>query len=187
MAALTLFVERLSPGRIARLHAPDQLVLRFEQRQKARLRTRLESGREVGIQLARGTILRGGDLLRADSGEIVRVVAAAEPVSTVTGQDPLALARGAYHLGNRHVSLEVGQGYLRYLADHVLDHMVESLGLRVRHENAAFEPEGGAYHHGHDRATTAAHTHGDSHGHGHSHGHGDEERHGHSHEHEHDR
>jgi urease accessory protein len=172
MATLTLFTERLNPGKVTQLHAREQIVLCFDERQRARLRTRLASGRECGIQLTRGTILRGGDLLRADSGEIVRVVAAKEAVSHVTSADPLALARGAYHLGNRHVSLEVGPGYLRYLADHVLDHMVESLGLKVTHERTPFEPEGGAYSHGHGQ------------GHAHDHDHDHDHNHGHGHEHE---
>jgi urease accessory protein len=155
----------LKSGKFSPLQIQDQLVLRFDQRQKARQRARLMSGREVGIQLPRGTVLRGGDCLQGASGEIVRVVAAPEPVSIVTSNDPLLLARAAYHLGNRHVSLEVQRGYLRYLRDHVLDHMIESLGLRVSYAQEPFEPEAGAY---------AEHSHGHDHEHAHSHAHSHE-------------
>lgn len=168
MEALPVFKEYLRAGKIAHLHGMDQLVLRFEQRQKARQRAKLESGLEVGIQLPRGTVLRGGDYLRGENGDIIRVVAAAEFVSIVTSADPQKLARAAYHLGNRHVHLQVGRGELRYLADHVLDHMIVSLGLNLDHDRLPFEPEAGAYSHGH------------SHRHGHDHDH--DSGHGHSHE-----
>ena len=126
------------------------LTLIFELRQKSRLHTHLDSGEEVALLLPRGTVLRHGDCLRADSGLIVLVQAAPEAVSTVSASDPQLLARAAYHLGNRHVRLQVGDGWLRYLHDHVLDAMVVTLGLRVVCETAAFEPEAGAYH-AHDR------------------------------------
>lgn len=138
----------------------DLLVLPFAERQKARQRALLESGRAVGLKLPRGTVLRGGDLIRSDCGLVVKVQAANEPVSTVRAVDPVALARVAYHLGNRHVWVQVGDGWLRYLADHVLDDMVRGLGAEVSAESAPFEPEAGAYsaggghhhHHGHDHA-----------------------------------
>lgn len=157
---MLLFDEHVRGGKIAPICVSQLLVLNFGQRQKARQRAQLESGREIGIQLRRGTILRGGDYLKAGNGEILRVIAAPEPVSIATCSDPLLLAKAAYHLGNRHVQLELGRGSLRYLVDHVLDHMVESLGLRVAHENAPFEPEAGAYSH--------EHAGGHSHGHAHS-------------------
>jgi urease accessory protein len=130
------------------------LTLPFELRQKSRLKTQLGDGTEVGLMLPRGLILRGGDCLRAEDGSIIRVVAAAESVSTVRHQDLLSIARVSYHLGNRHVSLQIGDGWLRYQHDHVLDDMVRGFGLEVIHEIAPFEPEGGAYgdhehHHGH--------------------------------------
>lgn len=128
-----------------------QLALPFELRSKSRLRTHLASGEEVGVILDRGTVLRGGDLLEAEDGRVIEVVAAAEYVSTVYAKDAAALARIAYHLGNRHVALQVGAGWVRYLHDHVLNDMVRGLGLEVTTEQAAFEPEAGAYggHHGH--------------------------------------
>src|SRR5512138_3590252 len=97
--------------------ATHKLVLPFDRRQKARQRGRLTGGLEVGIQLPRGTVLRGGDLLRAGDGTLVEIVAAAEPVSTVFSRDARRLARAAYHLGNRHVPLQVGPTWVRYVAD----------------------------------------------------------------------
>ena len=153
----------------------DRLVLPFDLRQKSRLRVRLASGQEAALMLPRGTVLRGGDRLRAEDGRIVLVVAAAEPVSLVTGGDARALTRAAYHLGNRHVALEIGPDWLRLIHDHVLDDMLRGLGMTVRVETAPFEPEGGAYggghHHHHDRDPGHAHPHDHDHPH-HSHGNG---------------
>jgi urease accessory protein len=134
--------------------AAVQLVLPFEQRQKSRLRTKLSSGEEVGLLLDRGMVLRGGDKLLADDGRVIEVVAASESVSTVICDDPWQLARASYHLGNRHVSLQIGKGWLRYQHDHVLDDMVRGLGLRVATCTAPFEPEAGAY-----GVTAATHSH----------------------------
>ncbi len=129
--------------------ADDRLILPFDQRQKSRLRVTLASGDEAALLLERGTTLRGGDRLRADDGRIVLVVAADEALARVTAADPAALARAAYHLGNRHVKLQVGPGWLRMEQDHVLEHMLEHLGATVAHELAPFEPESGAYGGGH--------------------------------------
>ncbi|MEC7520967.1 MAG: urease accessory protein UreE [Myxococcota bacterium] len=126
-----------------------ELTLPFSDRKRSRLRARLTDGREVGLFLPRGTVLRGGDLLRSEDGTVVRVVAAPEPLSTVRSDDARALCRAAYHLGNRHVPVEVGDGWLRYERDHVLDEMVRGLGLEVTLEETGFEPESGAYGHGH--------------------------------------
>lgn len=139
--------------------ADVQLVLPFQLRSKSRVRTALENGEEVGLVLERGSILRGGDLLLAEDGRVVAVVAAPERVSTVRSTDPHQLLRATYHLGNRHVALQIGHGWVRYQHDHVLDEMVEGLGLEVQIEDAPFEPEAGAYG-GHAALM----------GHGHSHG-----------------
>ena len=139
--------------------ADVQLVLPFQLRSKSRVRTALATGEEVGVVLERGSILRDGDLLVAGDGRIVAVVAAAERVSTVHSSDPRQLLRAAYHLGNRHVALQIGAGWVRYQHDHVLDEMVIGLGLKVSVEDAPFEPEAGAYG-AHSLIT----------GHGHSHG-----------------
>src|SRR5690349_16853778 len=102
--------------RLTDKRTPDaQLVLPFELPQKTRLRTTLSTGEEVGLNLERGYILRGGDQLLASDGRIIEVAAALENVSTVISDDPLQLARAAYHLGNRHVSVQIGPGWLRFL------------------------------------------------------------------------
>ena len=125
--------------------ADAQLTLPFELRSKSRLRTTISTGEEAGLVLERGTILRGGDLLLAEDGRVIEIVASPEHVSTVRAVDPWALSRAAYHLGNRHIALQVGSGWLRYLHDHVLDDMVRGLGFEVTIEEAPFEPEAGAY------------------------------------------
>lgn len=142
-----------------RLAAPAEpqttLTLPLEQRVKSRLRVTLDNGVEAGVFLDRGPVLREGDLLAADDGFTVLVRAAPERVSTVTCDNPLTLARASYHLGNRHVPLQIEPDRLRYLHDHVLDHMLRGMGLEVTVEDAPFEPESGAYgdhHHGHDHA-----------------------------------
>lgn len=137
--------------------ASATLTLPFESRQKSRLRATLDDGTEVGLFLERGTVLRNGDTLRADNGLIIAVRAAEEEVSMAYTTDEHLLARACYHLGNRHVPLQIGSGWLRYLHDHVLDEMVAQLGLSVRFERAPFEPEAGAYG-GH--ASHARHEHG---------------------------
>ncbi len=129
--------------------AQATLTLPFEQRQKSRLRIRLDNGQDAGLFLPRGTVLRHGDRLRATSGLVVEVRAAPEAVSTARADDTLLLARAAYHLGNRHVALQLGPGWLRYPHDHVLDDMTRELGLTVSREQAPFEPEAGAYGGGH--------------------------------------
>lgn len=137
----------------------DALSLPYDERKKSRLRATSERGQEVAITLERGSALREGDLLAADGGEVLVVRAAVEEVSEVRSSDALALMRAAYHLGNRHVALEIAAGSLRYQHDHVLDGMVRGMGLEVVPRMAAFEPERGAYAH--------AHGHGDERGHGH--------------------
>lgn len=127
--------------------ATERLVLGFDARCKSRLRTRLASGEEVGLFLERGTVLRGGDRLLAKDGRIVEVVAGDETLIEATCSDPLVLARAAYHLGNRHVAVQIGEGCLRFAFDHVLGDMVAGLGLTVTRIVAPFEPEAGAYAH----------------------------------------
>lgn len=149
--------QRLSDRRAAQA----QLILPFELRQKSRLRTALSTGEEVGLNLDRGYILRGGDQLLADDGRVVEIIASPEQVSVVTSNNPLQLARAAYHLGNRHVSVQIGPGWLRYLHDHVLDEMVTGLGLPVSFDTLPFEPEAGAYSsHSHSNILLKAHSHG---------------------------
>jgi urease accessory protein len=137
--------------------AVETATLRFEQRQKSRQRVTLDSGKEAGILLPHGQRLRGGDVLRTPDGCCVRVIEANEPVSLVTTQDPRSLARLSYHLGNRHVAVQINETSLRYTRDHVLDEMVRELGLQPVHEMARFEPENGAYsRHSHAHRTANA-------------------------------
>jgi urease accessory protein len=133
------------------------LTLTLEQRVRSRLRVTLDDGSAAGLFLPRGGILRHGDRIASEDGCVVEVRAATETLSTARCDDPLQLARACYHLGNRHVPIEIGEGLVRYPHDHVLDAMVRGLGLSVVVEERRFEPEWGAY--GEDR------------GHGHGHGH----------------
>jgi urease accessory protein len=149
----------------SKVHGPgeaaDTLTLDFERRRKSRQRVTLDSGREAAVLLAPGTQVHDGDLLSGPGGVLVRVRAAAEPVSVARTADPLRLARACYHLGNRHVAVQVGTGWLRYPHDHVLDEMLRLLGLA---EVARFEPEPGAYEghgqrHAHEHHAAAEHAH----------------------------
>ena len=134
-----------------RAQVSGELRLPFERRQKSRQRATLESGEEVAIALPRGEVLRGGDWIVASDGRIIEVVAAVERVLHAECESPQALARAASHLGNRHVAVQVGPGWLRIVEDHVLAGMLEGLGARITPMNAAFEPEAGAYaRHSHD-------------------------------------
>ncbi|MEZ9190211.1 urease accessory protein UreE [Vibrio sp. 10N.222.52.C3] len=127
-------------------NAPDgYLSLPIDSRIKSRLKVMLDDGRNAGLFLPRGHILRGGEQLSSECGLVVEVKAAPETVSTVYCEDLLLLTRVAYHLGNRHVPLQVEAGWVRYQHDHVLDEMVEGLGAIVTTEKQPFEPEGGAY------------------------------------------
>ena len=144
------------------IQAKGQLQLPFESRQKSRLRTQLVSGEEVGLNLPRGDLLRGGDLVVASDGRVIEVIAADEKVAHITCGDARELARAAYHLGNRHVPVEVGDGYLRMAADHVLADMLKGLGATVEEIDAPFEPVAGAYGEGHAHGGGGH----DEHGHG---------------------
>ena len=127
-------------------NAPDgYLSLPIDSRIKSRLKVMLDDGRNAGLFLPRGHILRGGEQLSSECGLVVEVKAAPETVSTVYCEDSHLLTRVAYHLGNRHVPLQVEAGLVRYQHDHVLDEMVEGLGATVTTEKQPFEPEGGAY------------------------------------------
>ena len=142
---MLLFTERVK-------HTNDfteTLTLAFDMRQKARLKTKLDNGDKAGLMLPRGLVLREGDCLRTDEGIVVKVIAAQEKVSIASSSDKPLLTKASYHLGNRHIPLQIEENCIIYLVDHVLDEMVKSLGLTVTHEMRAFEPETGAYHHHH--------------------------------------
>jgi urease accessory protein len=124
------------------------LHLTAEERTKTRQRIETADGESVSLRLPRGTVLKNGDLLQSETAEtIIQIVAKPEPVLTVTATNPLDLLKAAYHLGNRHVPLEIKSSYLRLSPDSVLASMLLKLGLDVQEEIAPFFPETGAYGH----------------------------------------
>lgn len=127
--------------------AQASLTLTFERRSKMRARIVLDDGGEAMLDLPRGRPLQDGDKVKADDGLVIQVHAASESLSVATSADPLLLARACYHLGNRHVALEIGPNRVAYLTDHVLDDLVRHLGLTLTLETAPFSPENGAYDH----------------------------------------
>lgn len=148
--------------------------LDWDVRQKSRFSATDSEGRELGVFLPRGTLVRGGDVLVAEDGSMVRVIAAPQPVLVITPcaghGTPFDLTRAAYHLGNRHVPIELQPDHLKIEPDHVLAEMLRAMHLTVTAGSLPFEPEGGAYAGGH------GHVH--EHGHGHEHRH-DKHQHGH--------
>ena len=126
-----------------------ELLLTFELRSKTRLRTRASNGEEVGLFLPAGAPLADGQLLQAEDGRVLRVRAADEPLLHVRCANAQELCRAAYHLGNRHVHLQVGDSWLRLLDDYVLEQMLQQLGAEVSRLSAPFNPESGAYGGGH--------------------------------------
>ncbi|MBI2772678.1 MAG: urease accessory protein UreE [Burkholderiales bacterium] len=148
--------------------------LDWDVRQKSRFDATDSQGRHLGVFLPRGTLVRGGDVLVGEDGSMIRVIAAPQPVLVITHCSehgtPFDLTRAAYHLGNRHVPIELKPDHLKIEPDHVLADMLRAMHMIVKEENAAFEPEGGAY----SSQTTA---------HGHGHGHGDHDHDGHDHPH----
>ena len=143
--------------------ATDSVALGYDARKRSRLRVTLASGREAGIFLERGEHLQGGDRLATEDGNaVVEVVAAPEQLIEVVADSPLLFARAAYHLGNRHVPVQIiaepGGGRLRFQTDHVLAEMARGLGCSAVDTIAPFQPEAGAYGGGH-------HHHGDDDGH----------------------
>ena len=169
------------------------IELDWDLRQKSRFEATDSAGRTLGVFLPRGTVVRGGDVLVAEDGSLVRVQAAPQPVMVIRHcphhGTPFDLTRAAYHLGNRHVAIELQPDHLKIEPDHVLGEMLDRMHLIVTREEAAFEPEGGAYQgghgHGHQDPHGHAHTHGHSHAHDHAHDHVPEHGHAHGHDHGH--
>jgi urease accessory protein len=181
-------VSKLIPG--SRGLAPVLLKraatvsLPWDVRQKSRFEATDSGGRTLAVFLPRGTLVRGGDALVAEDGTLVRVEAAPEAVMVVRAcaehGTPTDLARAAYHLGNRHIALEVQADHLKLEPDPVLADMLRAMHLIVSETQSGFDPEGGAYgetaaarghgHHGHDHHDHKGHDHGHDHGHhGHDH------------------
>ena len=140
--------------RRTQLPATDSVALSYDARKRSRLRLTLASGREAGIFLERGEHLQGGDrLITDDGGTVVEILAAPEKLIEVVAESPLLFARAAYHLGNRHVPVQIiaepGGGRLRFQTDHVLAEMARGLGCTAAETEAPFQPEAGAYGGGH--------------------------------------
>lgn len=134
-------IERVPANSIA----SGTIRLSFDARSRSRLTGATEDGREVTILLSRGTVMRGGDKLATADGIVIEVAADIEPLLEVRVSDPALLARAAYHLGNRHVAVQVLEGGLRVADDAVLGRLLSGLGLEPIRVEAPFEPEGGAY------------------------------------------
>lgn len=165
----------------------DTLTLPYELRIRGRLKAVSDNERDMGLFLDRGPVLRHGDLLQADSGEVIQVLAADEPVATAYIESGLPLARLCYHLGNRHVSLalgsdEDGRHWVRFPPDHVLEELAVLLGADLRHHDAPFDPESGAYAQaGREHSHSNSHAHSHSHSHSHDHDHSEHDGHNHAH------
>jgi urease accessory protein len=172
--------QGLAPALVRRAATVE---LDWDVRQKSRFDCTDSSGRALGVFLPRGTAARGGDVLVAEDGSLVRVIAAPQAVLVITAcpqhGTPFDLTRAAYHLGNRHVPIELRPEHLKIEPDHVLADMLRAMHLIVNATRDTFEPEGGAYggghgghghsHHGHSHQ---GHTHAHDHAHDHDHGHG---------------
>jgi len=156
--------------------------LDWDVRQKSRFDATDSTGRALGVFLPRGTLVRGGDVLVAEDGSMIRVLAAPQPVLVITPcskhGSAFDLVRAAYHLGNRHVQIELQPDHLKIEPDHVLADMLRAMHLTVNEATVAFEPEGGAY-------AAGGHSHGHAHEHEHEHAHvhvhGPDCNHGHDH------
>ena len=149
--------------RISGPHAvePDiKLSLTHEQRSRARLKATSTDGQEVGLFLEHGNNLKVGEYLSTSCGKSVRIDGALETVMSASCDDWFLFSRACYHLGNRHVKLQIAEKILRISPDHVLKEMLESLGMTVREEKAVFIPENGAYYSG---KLSSAHSHSHSH------------------------
>ncbi len=158
----------------------------WDLRQKSRFEAPDSTNRQIGVFLPRGTVLRGGDALVAEDGSLIRVVAAPQPVLRITHctqhGSSFDLMRAAYHLGNRHVPIELKPDHLKIEPDHVLADMLRAMHLIVHSVDEAFEPENGAYatgghagghaHAGHASGSAHEDDHHSEHGHDHSHPHG---------------
>ncbi len=147
-ATMLIFTQRLSADVDATVSFT--LSLTAEERTRTRYRFETTDGQGLYLRLPRGTVLQDGDLLQSEECDaMIRIAAKPEPVLTVTAQKAIDLLRASYHLGNRHVPLEVAPSYLRLSPDPVLQIMLEQLGVKVREEVVPFQPEVGAYGHSH--------------------------------------
>jgi len=193
-----LTVNKLIPqGRglaAALLKRAPSVELDWDTRCKSRFDATDSSGRALGVFLQRGQVVRGGDVLVAEDGSLVRVIAKAQPVLVVRHCNehgsPFDLLRAAYHLGDRHVPLELQPDHLKLEPDHALANLLRHQHLIVSEAQAAFEPESGAdaagargHAHAHDDGHAHGHDHDHGHGHDHDHDRGHDHAHGHAHDH----
>lgn len=139
----------------------DRVVLDYDRRTRRRIALTGRDGLAFLLDLAEAPVLREGDGLKLEDGRIIEVGAAPEALLEITCADERALARIAWHLGNRHLATEIDARVLHIRSDHVIEQMVKRLGASVRRVERPFNPEGGAYGHG----AVSGH----SHGHGHHH------------------
>jgi urease accessory protein len=141
-----LVVEKRLEDSYALARPAAQLTLSYELRQKSRYHVTLDTGEEVGLSLPKGSVLRNGDLLEADNGLIIEVKAANEELSAAFTTNPLLLLRACYHLGHRHVPIQITESRVSYLHDDELDDMLREIGLEVVNYTGPFEPEIGTPH-----------------------------------------
>jgi urease accessory protein len=186
--------KRMPQGRglaQALLRRASTVTLDWDTRQKSRFDATDSLGRALGVFLPRGTVVRGGDVLVAEDGSLILVQACPQPVlvvqATVAAQASFDLMRAAYHLGNRHVPIELQTDRLKIEPDHVLAEMLRDMGMQTTEATLPFEPEGGAY----GDSALLSHDHGHGHAHEHPHDHAHDPHHvhdahcGHDHHHGH--
>jgi urease accessory protein len=176
----------VKPAQTWRATPADSVVLEFEDRHRRRLAMTGTHGLSFLLDLPQAVALRGGDALVLEDGRLVEVVAAPEPLVEIRGADPRELVRIAWHLGNRHLPVQLAGKHLRIRRDYVIEEMLRGLGARVIEIEAPFDPEGGAYvmgDHSHQGESAHSHGHSDERAHRNRHGH---EHHDHDHRHEHD-
>lgn len=160
-----ILTEKITEKFTLATHSKPELVipLTADDRTRSRQRLELADGRVIFLKLPRGSSLQDGDVLQGHGTGITHILAQIaakpEPVLTVRAIDPFKLLQAAYHLGNRHVPLEITPEYLRLAFDPVLAHMLEHLGVEVQQEVLPFQPEAGAYGHSHSSHNHASHSH----------------------------
>ncbi|WP_354624114.1 urease accessory protein UreE [Psychromonas sp. MME2] len=141
----------------------DSITLDHDTRKKARIKGQTDNGIMVGIFVERGHPLLVGEILKTECGLLIEVKGKEEAVSTAIANDWMSFSKICYHLGNRHTSLQIGELWVRFKPDHVLEELAENYGLTIDRTPAVFEPENGAY------GARSGHSHGLGHGHSHAH------------------
>lgn len=153
-------------ARLDHTHDPisDTITLDHDTRKKARIKGVTDNGVDIGIFMERGHPLLVGEVLKTECGQLIEIKGQDEPVSTAVSKDWLTFSKVCYHLGNRHTVLQVGELWVRFKPDHVLEELAEKYGLTVDHTPAIFEPENGAY----GKGGGHSHSHGEEHAHSHA-------------------